>query len=291
MDGIENPSQELAALKAEFDTIREQQAELRSALESMQQPQPSGIDRRGLMAGGGLGLLGLLAASGNAAGAVDPNDGDGDLGTNANPWDVWADGLALVAEDVSTSTTVTKPIVRYDSALSSLTLQIDSSLEGPSGFGQPMWFLDQSGNADSNPVTVENSSGGTVATIPAENSILEIVWDGSEWLTDRFIPSVDAGTVTAGTIDNDGSAISLSDTLDSTVNSVIQRGGDGMIWARALAGGNQGLAFHAATKGDENTGDLNNNGLVWSLDESNNNLEFTVQYSDGSQLTGTVSLS
>lgn len=185
-------------LKTLAQLARQQNAAQQPATPS--QPGGPSMGRRGLMAGGGLGLLGLLASAGGASAAADPNDGDGDLGNNG-PWDVWADGLALVTQDVSTSTTVDKPIVRYDSTPGTLTLTIDSSLEGPAGFSQPMWFLDQTGNADTNPVTVKDSSGTTIATIPAENSIFSPVWDGSEWLTTRFIESLNAGTVTTGKVD------------------------------------------------------------------------------------------
>lgn len=131
--------------------------------------------------------------AGHARGEASTSDAQGDVGSPSSPFDGFADGWALVTESVSTGGTVTKPVVMYDSVLSSFTLQISSDLEGPSGFTQPVTFLDRTGNAGSNPVTVQASDGSTIATIPASNSIFQPMWDGSNWLTHQYIPELTVG--------------------------------------------------------------------------------------------------
>lgn len=58
-----------------------------------------------------------------------------------------------------------------------------------------------------------------------------------------------------------------------------------------ISGGNRGWAWYAPTAGDANTSALFNNSMLWRIDETNDNLEFVVQYSGGAQKTGGISLS
>jgi len=215
MDGIENPSQELASLKREFDAIRQQQAELRNDFQALQQERQRDVEtlasisplsrRQILQAGGVAGALALLATPATAA--TDPSDGDGDLGTSANPWDTYLNGLALDAADISSATTVTEPVVRYDCSISGFTITLSSDLEGPSGYVQPVVLIDETGNSGTNAVTVDTQSGngidgGSSITINHDHAVTTLYWDGSEWRSTRFIDTVDVGALLTDTINS-----------------------------------------------------------------------------------------
>lgn len=207
----------MAHLEDQFEELSRNNRLLRSALGQL--PKSS---RRQLLAvagaGVGAGALGAFAAQ-PASGAAQPSGGEGDVGTTSTPFEGFADGMALVTTDISSATTVTKPVVRYDCSVSGFTITLGTELEGPSGFAQRVVLIDETGNAGSNAVTVDTESGNNIdgggsITINHDHAVTILWWDGSEWRSTRFIDTVDASVVTA----SEGAA-RVFQTSDQTISN------------------------------------------------------------------------
>lgn len=186
------------------EAIRELDDDAKAAIGKELAPHiPVTLGRRQMLGVGAAALLGAGGASGAGAAAqqaVEPaqaadgvvNDidvlksGDGSPMTAEN-------AIVHANESVSSATTIGNVMfVYYDSSVGGFTISIPSSLEQK---GIVLRFIDETGNAGTNAVTVEASDGTTVATIDASDTVFETFHDGGEWLTDRFIPTVDAGAV------------------------------------------------------------------------------------------------
>lgn len=64
-----------------------------------------------------------------------------------------------------------------------------------------------------------------------------------------------------------------------------------MAHVEQASGNNRGWNFYAANVGEGSDATLFDNSLMWEIDEANNDLVITVQYSDGTQVSGTIALS
>lgn len=175
-----------------------------------EQPTLGGWNRRDYLKAGGFAGFWALLTAGSVFELTDPAraDAEGVLGTQTDPYTkTWThavgagngaaavgfdDPLTYSTEDINSAGSVTEQVIKYDSTLGGFPIELDSDLEQD---GMVVYLVDETGNADTDPVDVEDSSGTTLFTIAAANSIVKVVYDGGEWLYRQYIPELTVGKV------------------------------------------------------------------------------------------------
>lgn len=106
-------------------------------------------------------------------------------------------------------------------------------------------------------------------------------------------------SLSTGSINNGGSIINIPDPVsinnDLAIGNISsikdsERGTVNFI-VRDNVGSNRGPVYYVPADDFWNSGGQFDQSLVWGLDEADNNLRVRVQYSDGSVVTGSISLS